>query len=87
MIEQTQPTKPRPPENDNPDWQALTSQLAINIYVLRTQGIIAAMNKKKQQITEVRRLNRGTQRARLIGWKCQVTKYGSRITNKAKANN
>ena len=37
------------PENDNPDWQALASQLAINIYTLKTQGIIAAMNKKKNR--------------------------------------
>jgi hypothetical protein len=34
------------PENDNPDWQAVASQLAINIYILKTQGIIAAINKK-----------------------------------------
>ncbi|HEY9386024.1 MAG TPA: hypothetical protein VIP70_03210 [Nitrososphaeraceae archaeon] len=38
------------PENDNPDWQAIASQLAINIYVLKTQGIIVALNKKNRYL-------------------------------------
>jgi hypothetical protein len=37
-------------ENDNPDWQAVASQLAINIYTLKTHGIIAAMNEKNNKI-------------------------------------
>jgi hypothetical protein len=37
------------PENDNPDWQVLASQLAINLFTLKKEGIIAALNKKKNR--------------------------------------
>jgi hypothetical protein len=42
-----QDTKPRP-ENDNPDWQALASQLAINLYILKKESLMAVKNNKNK---------------------------------------
>jgi hypothetical protein len=37
------------PENDNPDWQALASQLAINLFTLKKEGVIKAIKAAKKR--------------------------------------